>query len=142
MFGRRRDTCTNKLAAILDKELFKKCLEFMFRIKQARHLKALSRQLCEFDRLQYKHYGCVCSYTSNHVHNIGLHNRNVHNSSSNAGSDNNDNNSDNRNSSHRGDSDRNNDDAKMKWVVSMSNTPLTEVQRSLLARGAQFCGGP
>ena len=50
MFGMRRDTCRNKLAVILDKELLKQCLEFMFRIKQARHLKTLTRQLSKFGR--------------------------------------------------------------------------------------------
>ena len=49
----RGDTCRNKLADILDKELFNDCLEFMVRIKQARHVKIITRQLSKFDRLQH-----------------------------------------------------------------------------------------
>ena len=39
----------------------------IIRIKQARHLKILTRQLNKFDRLQHKHNGGVCSSTSTEV---------------------------------------------------------------------------
>ena len=51
MFGMRRDSYRNKLADISDKELFNECLEFIFRIKQARHLKILTRQLNKFGKI-------------------------------------------------------------------------------------------
>ena len=50
----RKDTCINKLANILDKELFRECKEFMVRIRQARHLKNLTREVNKFDRFQHK----------------------------------------------------------------------------------------
>ena len=141
MIGMRRGTCRNKLAVVLDKdkELFSQCLEFMLRIKEARHLKILTRHLRKFDRLQHKHFRGVLSYSNNNVNNSSLHNRNTHNSSNNAVNDiknmdnynncnnngyNSNNTSDNNNNNHRGDSDinKNSDDTKIKWVINMSNT--------------------
>ena len=82
MFGMRRDTCRNKLADILDKDLFNECLEFMFRIKQARHQKILTWQFNMFDRLQHKSHKGILPYFKR-VHNINCHNGNTYNSNNN-----------------------------------------------------------
>ena len=84
------------------------------------------------------YYGVAGSYSNNQVHHISLHKRITHNSRNNASNDNNDNNSDNNKSNHRGDKDRNNDNTKVEWVINMSNTPLMEAKRLLLARGPNF----
>ena len=81
----------------------------MARIKQARHLKTLTRQLRKFHRLQHKYYGGVYSYNNKHVHNISLLKRNLNMSCDNTGNDNTQNNNrinnndNNNNNSHHSD---------------------------------------
>ena len=57
-----------------------------------------------------------------------------HNSINNVGNENNDNDI-NKNKSHMGDIDNN---TTNKWVVNISSMPLTDAQRTLLARGPNF----
>ena len=133
MFGMRGDTCSNQLAVVLEKKPFSEYQKFLTRIKQAMHLKTLTRQVRQFYRLQYKYYGGVCSYSNKYVYNVGLLNQNLHISSNNTGNDNtkknnnrinnnekNDNNK--NNSKHRGESD-NNDDETNKNGLSTCLTP-------------------
>ena len=152
MFGIKSNTCGNQLAGKTDKQLFSECLKSMVRIKQARHIKTLTRQLKKFDRLQQKHYGGLHSNYKNHIHNVSLLINKLHNNSYQKGINNINNNkrtNNNDNSNHhRGDNDKNNHhkcdnnsntgDTNRKWFINLSNSPLTKAQRSLLARGPKF----
>ena len=118
----------------------------MARIKHVRHLRILTRQK-KFDRLQCKQYRGVYSNHNNHTHNASLLNNNVHNNNSNTAnnlSNNSINNDDNNNCNiPRGDNSNNKtDDTNKKWVIDMSNSPLTEVQRTLLVWWPKFAVVP
>ena len=121
-----KDTCKNKLANILDKELLRECQEFVVRIRQARHLKTLSRQLHKFDQLQHKNNVGVCLYAikyRNRDNNNIYNNNNVY-SSNNYNNDG-----------------RNRDHTKHKCIINLSSTPSWQ-HRDCNWPGPQPCCSP
>ena len=138
MFGLRRDTCRNKLAHVLDKELFSKCLEFMTRIKHSRHSKTPTGQLSKFHRLEHKYNGGFNSYTrtNHHVevisytkHSVNTYNSNIHNKKQPCR----------QQQQQWGQMQWQN---KGKWVINMFSTHLMEAQGLLLVRGPNFAKVP
>ena len=126
----KRDTCRNKLATALsmDQELCCKCLAFIDKSKEVRHIKTLSRHINKFNILQQKHQGGICSIHNNHIQQA----RSLSNNHSNI-----------IHLSHRSDNNNNNDNNNMvditkMWAVIMSSPHLTEAQTSLLAREPKF----
>ena len=133
----RRDTCRNKMADILDNELFNACLEFMVRIKQARYMKN-----AKFDRLQHMYHGQFHPYSSpinGCVHNSNNYVRNNENNTYNDNGNSNENNNDINNSNHRGERNIN---IINRWIINMSSTSIIEAQRTLLARVSNFMVAP
>ena len=121
LFMFKRDTCIIKLKELLDSRTLEECEDLMKRVNESRHKLVLSRQKAKYEVLQQLKIG-GCS-------NKGYcTERNATHTCTDMVKPTTDNNSN---------SNGNIGNIK-KWVINLSNTPLTENQEKLLARGPKF----
>ena len=107
----RRDTYFHQLEGVIDQETLQECKNFINKVRECRHKKALNKQKRKFEALLQKTNGC----SKQDVQKIR-----------------------NKNGTNEGqDLDRENREKK-RWVINLSNTPLTEEQERLLAHGPKF----
>ena len=120
MLNQEKDTCIRKLEEKLDEDLMKECESFIEKRKEARHQKTLSRQKRKFEALcqksSFKRGGC-----SNNIHSskddwLYPYLNNQKNQQQNNMQNNN----------------------KNKWVINISNKPLTADEERLLAHGPNY----
>ena len=104
--------CINKLKNIIrDQNLIQECEELMKNVVESRHIRVLERQKSKYEVLhQQKLDGC-----SNQGHHT---NKDIHSQAC-----------PNQQETH---------EETRKWVINLSNQPLTEKQEKLLARGPKF----
>ena len=110
------DTCMNKLSRVLDQEVMEESKVFMNKTKEARHFKTLDHQKAKFERLWLRNKG-----GHSNGDNLNMYRYMYHSSK----------NLDSRQTATT-------TTATSKWVINMSSTPLTEVQKQLLAHGSNF----
>ena len=121
LFMFNRDTCKNQLQERLDKEIMEECEDLIKRIIENRHKLVLERQKSKFESLQQQK-------TGGHSNNRYCTEKNAANTCRDdvmyPSGNNNSNAVDNNNIK--------------KWVINLSDTPLTTNQEKLLARGPKF----
>ena len=121
MFMLKRDTCTIKLKELLDSKTMQECEDLMKRVIESRHNLVLARQKAKYEALQQqkmgghsnKGYHTERNAINTCIDKLKLTTDNNSNSNGNVGN-------------------------IMKWVINLSNTPLTKNQEKLLARGPKF----
>ena len=121
LFMFNRDTCKNQLQGRLEKEIMEECEDLIKRVIENRHNMVLERQKSKFELLQQQKAG-------GHS-NIRYHSGN--NAASTCIDEQYSNNNSNSNSN-------NNTSNNNRWVINLSDTPLTPNQEKLLARGPKF----
>ena len=132
MFMLKRDTCTIKLKELLDSNTMQECEDLIKRVIESRHNLVLARQKAKYEALQQQKIGggsnkgyCTERNAINTcIDKLKPTSDSNSNSNGNIG---------NTNSNSNG-----NIGNIKKWVINLSNTPLTENQEKLLARGPQF----
>ena len=117
----KRDTCTIKLKELLDRKTMQECEDLMKRIIESRHKLVLARQKAKYEALQQQKIG-------GHSNKGYCTERNAINTCTDRLKPTSDNNS----------NSNGNVGNITKWVINLSNTPLTENQEKLLARGPKF----
>ena len=100
-----------------------RCREFINKVREARFIKIKNRQVNKFNRLVSK--------SGNDRNNGGRERNTQSNRQMQAASYNSNNNSINNNNQSQPSNPN-------KWVINLSNTPLTPAQESLLAKGPNF----
>ena len=119
MFMLKRDTCTIKLKELLDSNTMQECKDLMKRVIESRHNLVLARQKAMYEALQQQNIG-------GHSNKGYCTERNAINTCIDKLKLTSDSNSNGNLSNTK------------KWVINLSNTPLTENQEKLLARGPKF----
>ena len=130
LFMFNRNTCKNQLQEILDKEIMEECEDLIKRVIENRHKLVLERQKSKYKLLQQQKIGgrsnkryctegnaantCIDGMNPSHNNNSNV----INNSNSNVIN--------------------NNNNSIKKWVINLSDTPLTKNQEKLLARGPKF----
>ena len=130
MFKIQWDTCINNLDRAIDRETLNNCHDFIKVRREGRHQKTLERQISKFYRLCHK---------NNNGHSSpehGEHGRHGHISSKHPLID---------NQTHREsigsmekEEENEKEESNKKWVRNIAKTPLTQVQKKLLAHGPNF----
>ena len=121
LFMFNRDTCKNQLQGRLEKEIMEECEDLIKRVIENRHNMVLERQKSKFELLQQRKAG-GCS---------NIRYRSGKNAASTSIDEQYSNNNSNSNSN-------NNTSNNNRWVINLSDTPLTPNQEKLLARGPKF----
>ena len=121
LFMLNRDTCKNQLQGRIDNETMKECENLIKRVIETRHNMVLERQKSKFESLQQQ--------------KLGGHSNNRYRSENNA--TNTCTCTDGMNLSRNKSNIADNSNIK-KWVINLSDTPLTSNQEKLLARGPKF----
>ena len=136
MFMLKRDTCTIKLKELLDSKTMEECEDLIKRVIESRHNLVLARQKAKYELLQQQKSG-GCSNKGYHternatntcIDKMKLIADNNSYSNGNVGNIN----------SHSNSNSNGNIGNIKKWVINLSNTPLTESQEKLLGRGPKF----
>ena len=131
MFMLKRDTYISKLKELLDSNTIQECEELRKRVIESRHNLVLARQKAKYEALHQRKIG-GCSNKGYHTE------RNAAHTCIDKPKPTSDNNSkSNSNSISINNSNGNIGNIK-KWVINLSNTPLTENQEKLLAWGPKF----
>ena len=121
LFMFNRDTCKNQLQGRLEKEIMEECEDLIKRVIENRHNMVLERQKSKFESLQQRKAGG----RSNIRYRSGKNAANT--CIDEQYSNNNSNSNSNKNTSNNN-----------RWVINLSDTPLTPNQEKLLARGPKF----
>ena len=132
MFMLKRDTCTIKLKELLDSNTMQECEDLIKRVIESRHNLVLARQKAKYEALQQQKIGGSSNKgycTERNAINTRI-DKLKPTSDSNSNSNGNIANTDSNSNGNIGNI--------KKWVINLSNTPLTENQEKLLARGPQF----
>ena len=136
MLSLESDTCMKRLKEKIKEQDLDRCLKFIEDSKEARHLKTMSRQKEKLKILTNKkletNKGAERSGRSNNRHS----GRYMYSGNFNTGCPN-------QVLGSKGETntlyyDREMDKGKEKWVINISNTPLTAEQESLLAHGPNY----
>ena len=112
MFMLKRDICINKLKIIIrDQNLIQECEELMKKVVESRHIRVLERKKSKYEVLhQQKLDG---HSNQGHCKNKDIHSQACPNQ-------------------------QETPEETRKWVINLSNQPLTEKQEKLLAQGPKF----
>ena len=121
LFMFNRDTCKNQLQGRLEKEIMEECEDLIKRVIENRHNMVLERQKSKYESLQQRKAG-GCS---------NIRYRSGKNAANTCIDEQYSNNNSNGNSN-------NNTSNNNRWVINLSDTPLTPNQEKLLARGPKF----
>ena len=140
MLSSEFDTCMGRLKEKIKEEDLLKCIKFIDKSKEARHLKTMSRQKEKLKILinkkrgekSYKRGGC----SNNRQSGMYMHSGRYMYS----GNDNND--CPNQVLGSNGETSKDLDKEKEKWVINISNKPLTPDQEKLLAHGPNYAVVP
>ena len=112
MFMIKRDTCINKLKNIVrDQNLIHECEKLMKKVIESRHLRVLERQKSKYEVLHQQKLG-GCS-NQGHCTDKDIHTQACPNQ-------------------------KETPEETKKWVINLSDQPLTEKQEKLLAWGPKF----
>ena len=139
MLELEHDTCIKRLSNKLKTEDLQECLKFIEERKEARHYKTMTRQKGKLEIL------CRKSYSGNNNCDRGGRS-NMHSSrymySGNYNYMDNSRNSNDRSNQVLGPYDKQQDTQIKKWVINISNQPLTPEQEKLLAHGPNYAVVP
>ena len=137
MFKEQRDTCINNLSTRLDDERMRECESFIKTRREARHQKTLKRKMSKFERLCHRNTGGRSNNQdgTQHVWSNTENGRNKGLRSTDHGLNITSSQGPNSTSTQGLDIDRNKENT---WVRNLSNTPLTNAQEKVLARGPNF----
>ena len=132
------DTCMGRLKEKIKEEDLLKCINFIEKSKEARHLKTMSRKKDKLKILinkkqgekSYKRGGC----SNNRQSGMHMHSSRYMYS----GNDNNDHPNQVLGSNGETSKDLDKEKKKEKWVINISNKPLTPDQEKLLAHGPNY----
>ena len=131
------DTCMKRLSNKLKKEDLQECLKFIEERKEARHYKTMTRQKGKLEILcrksnsgnnNFERGGCSNMHSGKYMYSGNY----MYNSR----------NSNDQSNQVLGPYDKQQDTQKKKWVINISNQPLTPEQEKLLAHGPNYAVVP
>ena len=139
-----KDTCMIRLSDKLKKEDLQECIKFIEERKEARHYKTMTRQkekreiLCRKSNMNsrknnFERDGCSNMHSGRYMYSGNY----MYNSSNSSNDSNND-----RSNQVLGPYDKLQDTYRKKWVINVSNQPLTPEREKLLAHGPNFAVVP
>ena len=105
----------NWLTHLISQEMYELCMAEIDRVKELRHVKMMNRQMSKFEKLlQQKNFKDQSGHSKHCIQNGYSSQEHLETIES----------------------------TQKKWVINLSNTPLTQEQESLLAHGPNFAVTP